>query len=286
MSSLLSELKKKREGQLKDLVTKIDKDASYGVEDTRFWKLETDKAGNGMAVIRFLFAPQGEDIPWVKYYEHSFQGPGGWYIDKCATSIGKECAICSSNGDLWNSGIESNKDVARKRKRRLKYISNILVVKDPNHPENDGKVFLFRYGKKIHDKIIECIKPKFADETPNDPFDFWTGCNFRLKQSMVEQYPNYDRSAFDAPSALSDDESVIERIWSEEYPLQTFLTEIEEGYNYDKQKNRLNKVLNETKSSVTTAPSQPSASTVLLSQASVDDTDLDVDYFRRLAEED
>lgn len=291
-------LKAGRSASLQDLKAQMDKEMSSSfAEDPRLWKLEVDKAGNGMAVIRFLPRSKGDDKPWVKYYDHAFQGPGGWYIDSCATSINKECYVCQENTKLWNSGIESDKDISRKRKRKVKYISNIYVIKDPAHPENEGQVKLFRYGKKIFEKIQECLTPKFEDEAPTDPFDFWTGANFKLKQYKYEGYPNYDRSSFDAPSALSDDDAVLEEIWNNQHLLMQTLIDIEKNYNYDKQKARMRRVLNEKASSdvglrasdnVSSSHASVSNHLSNLMRAAENESsdDLDMDYFRKLAEED
>ena len=160
-------------------------------DDTRFWQPEVDKAGNGMAVIRFLPAPaaDGDDaLPWVRVFSHGFQGPGGWFIDNCLTTINEKCPVCEHNNKLWNSGIESNKDIARKQKRKLSYVANILVISDPSNPANEGQVKLFKFGKKIFDKITEAMNPEFADETPVNPFDMWEGANFKLKIRNVEGY--------------------------------------------------------------------------------------------------
>jgi hypothetical protein len=292
MADFKSLKNKKNLDKLKEMIGK-ETQSSF-TDDPRIWKLEVDKAGNGMAVIRFLPASKDDDKPWVKYYDHAFQGPGGWYIDKCATSIQKECPVCQANTELWNSGVESDKDVARKRKRRVKYVSNIYVIKDPAHPENEGQVKLFRYGKKIFEKIQECLTPKFDDEDPIDPFDLWTGANFKLKQSKYEGYPNYDRSTFDPVSALFDDDDKLEEIWNSEYSLIQTLVDIENEYNYDKQKARMNRVLNEKKgnsnnTSVSSNSAPKSNHVAKLMAAAESDAsesdDLDMDYFRKLAED-
>ncbi|CAB4124134.1 single-stranded DNA binding protein [uncultured Caudovirales phage] len=195
--------------------------------DNRFWQAEVDKAGNGYAVIRFLDSPQidGEDgMPWVQIFNHGFQGPGGWLIENCLTTINGKCPVCEHNSALWNSGIESNKDVVRKQKRKLSYIANILVIKDAAHPENEGKVFLYKFGKKIFDKIKEKIEPQFEDEKAVNPFNFWEGANFKLKIRNVEGYRNYDKSEFDSVSALADgDDADIEKIWKAAHSLKAFL---------------------------------------------------------------
>lgn len=199
--------------------------------DNRFWYPDVDKAGNGMAIIRFLPASESdgtEGLPWVRIFSHSFQGPGGWLIDNCLTTLDQKCPVCENNSVLWNSGIESNKDIARKRKRKLTYISNILVLSDPKNPDNEGKVFLFKYGKKIFDKIKDVMEPPeaFADEKPMNPFDFWEGANFKIKIREVEGYRNYDKSEFERQSALfGGDDDKLETLWKQEHSLKELLSE-------------------------------------------------------------
>ena len=194
---------KRSSGNVEKLTKELEKlntNQTNNSEDTRFWKVTTDKAGNGYAVIRFLAAPavDGEDsLPWVRIFDHGFQGPGGWYIENSLTTLNQKDPVSEYNSVLWNSGVETNKEVARKQKRRLKYISNIMVIQDPSNPENDGKVFLYKYGKKIFNKITESMNPQFEDEKPVNPFDFWNGANFKLKVRNVEGYQNYDKSSFD-----------------------------------------------------------------------------------------
>ena len=215
-------------------------------DDTRFWQPEVDKAGNGMAVIRFLPAPaaDGDDaLPWVRVFNHGFQGPGGWYIENSLTTLGQKDPVSEYNSTLWNSGIEANKEIARKQKRRLTYISNILVVSDPKHPENEGQIKLYKYGKKIFDKINETMNPEFPDEKPVNPFDFWEGANFKLKIRQVEGYRNYDKSEFESPTPLFDgDDDKLEALWKKEYSLKEFL-DPKHFKSYDVLKAKLDKVL-------------------------------------------
>ena len=215
-------------------------------DDTRMWQPSVDKSGNGMAVIRFLPAPavDGDDaLPWIRVFSHGFQGPGGWYIDNCLTTLNEKCPVCEHNNTLWNSGIEANKDVARKQKRKLSYIANILVISDPSNPENEGQIKLFKFGKKIFDKITEAMNPEFADETPVNPFDMWEGANFKLKIRNVEGYRNYDKSEFADKSALLDgDDAKLEELWKQEFSLKEF-TEKKQFKPYDQLKSRLDKVL-------------------------------------------
>ena len=215
-------------------------------EDTRFWQPEVDKAGNGMAIIRFLPGPSvdGDDgLPWVRVFNHGFQGPGGWYIENSLTTLGQKDPVSEYNSTLWNSGIEANKEIARKQKRRLTYMSNILVISDPKHPENEGQIKLYKYGKKIFDKINETMNPEFPDEKPVNPFDFWEGANFKLKIRQVEGYRNYDKSEFESPAPLFDgDDDKLEALWKKEYSLKEFL-EPKHFKSYDVLKAKLDKVL-------------------------------------------
>ena len=237
----------KKQSKLGSLTEKLVKEvekmnSSNGSTDDRLWKLDCDKSGNGYAVIRFLPAPEGEDLPFIKVYSHAFQGPGGWLIDNCLTSLNQKCPVCEHNSGLWNNGTDAGKEVARKQKRKLTYMSNIYVVKDPANPENEGKVFLFKYGKKIFDKISEAMQPEFEDESPIDPFDFWGGANFKLKAKNVAGYRNYDSSEFAAAGALLDDDEAMEAIWKKQYSLAEFLSP-SEFKSYDELKKRLSSVL-------------------------------------------
>jgi len=208
--------------KLQEELEKQNKTNDY--KDDRFWRPTLDSASNGYAVVRFLPAVEGEDIPWVKLYSHAFKGKGGWFIHNCPTTIGQKCPVCETNGELWNSGTESDKRIARDRKRKLNYISNILVVEDPAAPQNKGKVFLFKYGKKIFEKIQEQMNPEFADEIAVNPFDFWKGANFKLKIRKVEGYVNYDKSEFGATSQLFEgDDKKLEELWKSQYPLKPFV---------------------------------------------------------------
>ena len=213
-----------------------------GGGDDRLWKPQLDKTGNGYAVIRFLPAPDGEDLPWAKLYSHAFQGPGGWFIENSLTTLGQKDPVSEYNSQLWNSGLESDKDVARKQKRKLSYYSNIYVVKDPVNPDNEGKVFLFKFGKKIFDKITAAMQPEFEDEEPINPFDFWQGANFKLKIKKVAGYWNYDSSEFARPDALLDDDDAMEAIWKKEYSLQSLVAP-DQFKTYEELKTRLDYVL-------------------------------------------
>ena len=218
----------KKQSKLGSLTAKLVKEVekmnnSESSSDERFWKLSVDKSNNGYAVIRFLPAPDGEDLPFAKVYSHAFQGPGGWLIDQCLTTVNQKCPVCEHNSALWNNGTDAGKEVARKQKRKLTYISNVYVVKDPANPENEGKVFLFKYGKKIFDKIMEAMQPEYEDETPINAFDFWQGANFKLKAKSVAGYRNYDSSEFASVSPLLDDDDAMEAIWKKQYSLAEFV---------------------------------------------------------------
>ena len=226
---------------------------SYG--DDRLWKPTVDKSGNGYAVIRFLPAGEGEDLPWVRYWDHGFKGPTGrWYIERSLTSIGQPDPVSEINSVLWNSGRDEDKQIARDRKRRLHYVANILVVSDPSNPDNDGKVFLFQFGKKIFDKITDIMTPQFQDEEPVNPFDFWEGSNFKLKIRNVEGYRNYDKSEFDSPKPLSDDESELEAIYNKLHSLKEF-NDPSAYKSYAELKAKLSQVLGDDGMSMTTAES-------------------------------
>ena len=211
--------------------------------DERLWKPVMDKTGNGYAVIRFLPAVKGEDMPWAKVWNHAFQGPTGqWYIENSLTTVGQNDPVSEMNSAYWNSGVESDKEIARRQKRKLQYFANIYVVSDPANPQNEGKVMLYRLGKKIFDKCMEAMQPAFQDETPVNPFDFWEGANFKLKIRKVDGYWNYDKSEFEAPSALFDDDEQLEEVWKKEYPLAEF-TAASNFKSYDELKTRLDMVL-------------------------------------------
>jgi len=263
---------------------------SQDANEDNFWRPEVDKAGNGYAVIRFLPAPSvdgDEGLPWTKIYTHGFQGPGGWYIENSLTSLNQKDPVSEYNSELWNSGIEANKEIARKQKRRLTYISNVLVVEDPKHPENNGQVKLFKFGKKIFDKITDAMNPppEFG-ETPVNPFDLWKGANFKLKIRKVEGFQNYDKSEFDAPSALYDgDDAKLEALWKSEYSLKEFL-DPKNFKSYDELKVRLTRVLGApvAAKTATVETATPSVSDVPSIEPSLDE-DEDMALFNSLAEE-
>ena len=215
-------------------------------KDERLWKAVVDKSGNGYAILRFLPAVEGEDMPWAKVWNHAFQGPTGqWYIENSLTTVGKNDPVSEMNSAYWNSGIESDKEIARRQKRKLQYFANVYVVEDPTNPQNEGKVMLYRFGKKIFDKCMEAMQPAFKDETAVNPFDFWEGANFKLKLRMVEGYWNYDKSEFSAPSPLFDDDDKLEEVWKKQYPLSEF-SAATNFKSYDELKSRLDVVLSGT----------------------------------------
>ena len=274
------------------LTTEIEKmnKGGTGGADERLWKLEVDKAGNGYAIIRFLPAPEGEELPWAKVWSHAFQGPGGWYIENSLTTLGQKDPVSEYNRLLWNSGNDADKDLARKQKRKLSYISNIYVVKDPTNPHNEGKVFLYKFGKKIFDKITAAMQPEFEDESAIDPFDFWAGANFKLKAKNVAGYRNYDSSEFAATGALLEDDDALEALWKKQYSLSEF-TAPDQFKTFDDLQKRLDQVLNSTRPNI--APevvdeeeeivtAKPEPTTVAASSVSDDDA---LSYFQRLAEE-
>lgn len=219
-------LKKNRSKSLEALTDQLSKINSKGysnADDGKYWRATRDATGNGMAVIRFLPAPDGEEVPFVRIWSHGFQGPGGWYIENSLTTIGKDDPLSEINTKLWNSGVESDKEIARKQKRKLQYVSNVYIVKDPGNPENEGKVFLFSYGKKIFDKLNDLMNPSFEDEKPVNPFDLWEGANFRLKIRQVEGYANYDKSDFDSTGPLFEDDAKMEAAWKQCHSLKELI---------------------------------------------------------------
>ena len=238
-----SDLKKKSKSGIEDLIKKMeDQTKTKDYKDDRFWRPEQDKSGNGFAIIRFLPPVDGEEVPWVKVYNHAFQGPGGWYIENSLTTLGQKDPVGELNNMLWNSGLESDKDLARVRKRKLTYISNIYVVSDPANPQNEGKVFLYKFGTKIFEKIQEVMKPEFQDEEPINPYDLWKGANFRIKIRKVGGYTNYDASKFDSQAPLSNDDAQLERIWKSQHGLLPFL-DSSNFKSYDQLKARMQEVL-------------------------------------------
>lgn len=277
---------------------------SESYKDDRFWKLEVDQAGNGIATIRFLPAAEGEDVPWVRLFTHGFKGPGGWYIENSLTTIGQKDPVSEMNTVLWNSGNDRDKEIARNRKRKLNYIANILVVSDPKHPENEGKVFLFKFGKQIFDKIMEKLKPEFQDEDVVNVFDFWAGANFKIKQRKVEGYPNFLKSDFEESSPLlGGDDKKLEELWKKQYKLNEFVSP-SNFKSYQELKSRLDQVLGGTSDATATAeefneddelpkskpaPAMKQKAPPKVSSQDEDEDDEEestLDYFKKLAEQD
>jgi hypothetical protein len=277
---------------------------SRGADD-RYWQPEVDKAGNGYAVIRFLAPPKGEELPWVRVWNHGFKGPSGkWYIENSLTTLGKADPVSEYNTELWNSGSEANKEIARQQKRKLSYITNILIVKDPAHPENEGKVFLYKFGKKIFDKIKDVAEPQFEDEKPINPFDFWEGANFKLKIRNVEGYRNYDKSEFDGISSISESDDEIEAIWNKQHSLTQFLDE-KHFKSYDELKKKFEMVMGlnggasatkradeinlegieETPKSAFTQKAEKAPVKAPPKEVDFDDDDESLSYFAKLAED-
>ena len=266
--------------------------------DERLWKPTMDKSGNGYAVIRFLPSCEGEDLPWAKVWNHAFQGPTGqWYIENSLTTLGNNDPVSEYNSKLWNSGVESDKETARKQKRKLQYFANIYVVSDSANPQNEGGVFLYRFGKKIFDKVMEAMQPAFEDESPINPFDFWNGANFKLKLRKVDGYWNYDKSEFESVSALSEDDDVLEGIYKKQYSLNEF-TAASNFKSYDELKTRLDMVLSGTVAANTTVQTlmedEPTATVSVdtketpaptVSVSAEDDDDAAMSYFEKLADE-
>ena len=241
----------KKQSKLGSLTAKLVKEVEKmnntgGNTDDRIWKLDVDKGGNGYAVIRFLPAPENEDLPFVKLYSHAFQGPGGWYIENSLTTLGQKDPVSEYNSLLWNNGTDLGKETARKQKRKLTYVSNVYVVKDPANPENEGKVFLFKYGKKIFDKLTAAMQPEFEDEEAIDPFDFWQGANFKLKAKNVAGYRNYDSSEFAAVSPLLNDDDALESLWKKQFSLAELVAG-DQFKTYEELKTRLDYVLGNKK---------------------------------------
>lgn len=242
----LRNLRKNSTTALSKIASELEKESNGGgrAEDTRFWKVEPDKAGNGSAVIRFLPAIDADKLPWVKIYSHGFQGPTGkWYIENCLTTIGKDDPVVEHVNELYNSGIEDNKKLGQQRKRKLAYICNVLVISDPKHPENEGQVKLFKFGKKLFDKIKDKLHPQFEDETAVDVFNPWEGANFRLRMRKVEGYANFDKSEFDSPSEISEDDEELLRILNARHNLDELISD-DKFKSYDELKRKLDMVLN------------------------------------------
>jgi hypothetical protein len=287
---------KKSRGTFDSLMKEVEKIATPQTQDNtkdeRFWQPEVDKAGNGYAVIRFLPPPKGEELPWVRIWNHGFQGPTGkWYIENSLTTLGKPDPVSELNTELWATGVEANKDIVRKQKRRLTYVANIYIVKDPAHPENEGKVCLYKFGKKIFDKIKDVMQPQYEDESPINPFDFWKGANFKLKIRNVEGYRNYDKSEFEATSALGEDDD-LEAVWVKQHSLAEFL-DPKNFKSYSELKTKLESVLTGAANApraedtqLEDIPRPVALKPVPKKETSFDDADESLSYFAKLANSD
>ena len=306
MSNLFANLKRNSSDtdKLKQAIESINAPTEGSNDDKNYWRPAVDKAGNGMATFRFLPAPavdhvegQDEPTPWAKIWSHGFQGPGGqWLVDNCLTTKGEKCPVCEHNTVLWNSGIQANRDIVSKQKRKLNYVSNVYIVSDPKNPENEGRVVLFKYGKKIFDKIQEALNPQFPDEPKINAFDMWGGANFKLKIRKVEGYANYDKSEFDTPSRLKESDDELKKIWESEFSLKEIVSD-SKFKTFETIQKRLNLVLG------LNGESQPQAQTTVekfreeartapqrtvepsYSEPSLNEDD-PLDYFKNLAEED
>ena len=272
--------------KLQSELAKVNAPTQTSYEDARLWKPDLDKSGNGFAILRFLPQPSGEDLPWVRLWNHAFSGPGGWYIENSLTTIGKNDPVSEYNTELWNSGNEADKETARKQKRILKYYSNVLVVSDPKHPENDGTVRLFRFGKKIFDKITEAMNPAFEDETAVNPFDMWQGANFKLKIRKVDGYWNYDKSEFDSVSEIEGGDDRLEEIYNGLHSLQEFV-DPKNFKTYDELKEKLHKTLTGSSVKGTVEVYNPPSEAVAAADEAIATTDEEdtLSYFAKLADE-
>jgi len=278
----------------KAIESKLDQNDNQSKDkytDERIWKPELDKTGNGYAVIRFLPAGSGEDMPWTRVWSHAFQGPGGWYIENSLTTLNQKDPVSEENTRLWNTGVESDKEIARKRKRKLSYFANILVVSDPKNPQNEGQVKLFKFGKKIFDKIAEKMSPAFDDEKAINPFDFWEGANFKLKIRKVDGYWNYDKSEFEAVTKVADSDDAIKAIWEKQYALKPFLAP-DNFKTYDELKEKLIRVISGTRKTETVEnvdlPPQTNGSVKskpVNTPSAGDEDDDTLSYFSKLAED-
>ena len=290
--SSFKDLKNNRMNNLQSLTKQVEKLAEKpSYEDERIWKCERDKTGNGYAVVRFLPAPTNEDVPWVRLWSHGFKGPGGWYIENSLTTprsdapSGTDDPVSKANTTLWNSGIESDKNIARDRKRKLSYYSNILILEDSTNAQNEGKVFLFRYGKKIFEKIESVMNPEFKDEEPMNPFDFWSGANFKLKIRQVEGYANYDKSEFASPSPLFDgDDAKLEDVWKQQHSLQGILAP-ENFKSYQELEARFNTVTASGTTSDYNETIEESSADPVASPAAESTSEDTLEYFKKLAEQ-
>ncbi|CAB4125539.1 single-stranded DNA binding protein [uncultured Caudovirales phage] len=308
----INALRKMRNNDFGKITDAFDKTANPSSDkksyvDDRVWKLEPDKAGNASATIRFLPRVEGDQLPWVKIFSHAFQGPTGkWYIENSLstpgvdnTPIGDKDPVGELNSSLWNNGTEAGKEVARKQKRKLTYVCNVLIISDPKHPENEGQVRLFKFGKKIFDKIMDKARPTFEDEKPVNVFDFWEGADFKLKQTKVEGYPNYDKSTFSEPSPIAESDEEILEIANKQHKLSELL-DAKNFKSYADLKKKLDSVLSSTGGMSTaeadaaddapsyaapTPKSKPAPTPKASKAPSMEDDDDSLSYFQNMANE-
>ena len=224
-------------------------------DEDKYWKPTRDAAGNAFAIVRFLPAPPDEDLPFVVLYDHGFKGPNGqWYIENSRTTIGEPDPVSEYNSELWNVSADDNSPTrkqARDQKRRKHYIAGIQVIKDSGNPDNNGKVFLYKFGAKIYGKLNDLMNPQFEDEKPVNPFDFWGGANFRVKVTGQGRDTSYDKSEFDAPSEhLDGDDEALEALYKTQYSLKEVIAP-EKFKTYDQLKTKLYRVLGLSGSTVT-----------------------------------
>ena len=293
MTNTFAQLKSSSSKSLESLTQELEKltaETQAGVNgpDERLWKLTVDKVQNGHAVIRFLPASKGESLPWVRIFSHGFQGPGsGWFIENCPTTTNQKCPVCEANTELWNTGVDANRQIARDRKRKLQYISNIQVVTDPGNADNEGKVFLFKYGKKIYDMIQDVMRPEFEDETPINPFGLWEGANFRLRARKADGFRNYDKSEFDSVSVLSEDDAELETIWNSQYSLEDLVAP-DQFKSYDDLKTRFARTMGAGSAvnglEESAFGDTPERTPVAAPEVDSEDDD-SLSYFKKLAEE-
>ena len=302
--SSFSDYLKNRQSAMDNMVQSLQKDInkeSRGGDDDRIWKPKMGSDNTGYAVVRFLPGSDVSKTPWVRVYDHGFQGPTGkWYIENSLTTIGQKDPVSEYNSRLWNNGTEAGKEQARKQKRRTSYYANVLVIKDPANPQNEGKVKLYKFGQKIFDKVMSAMQPEFADEDPVNPFDLIEGANFRIKIKMVAGYWNYDASDFERQSPLSEDEEKLEKVFNAQHDVHELIAP-EQFKSYEELQTKLNEVLGEGPTAQETTVARqteaveeksefddyfksetPSSTDTVSNDTSADDDDLE-SYFKNLA---
>lgn len=280
MSTNFTSLRKNRAANLEKLKQQVKSEGQKGGQDPRIWKLTVDpKTKIGFAVLRFLPPPVNEELSYVRFHEHGFKVGSNYYIENCPTTLGgKPCPVCKDNSKHWDTGLESEKNIARDRKRHQRFMSNVLIIKDPAHPENEGKVFLYKYGPKIYEKINDLLNPSDPSEPVINPFDFWEGCDFKLKSQALGDFQNYDKSSFSDPSELFEgDDEAKEEVWKQQYSLAEFVAE-DKFKSYDVLEARFNDVINGRSSRPQTAEdaikaARPTASDIDEVSGAVDSDD-------------